>query len=369
MPSFSQLGHQREAPPEGGQQEPPSQDSQESSPPPLPPPMPSFSQLGNGSSSRGRLRTDGQHPGGGQRQPDTGLGRAPVPRNQPLRARQQPAADNTEQPQQGQHHSQQDRQALSHELRSALEEKLLQFEQNNLSEADWASFSSTLERWCDSVSRSLNTRRPGARQQNSRWWNNRNRQRGARQHQRQPGRRRALEQKIKLQAMYRNNCKRRNNSKVCAREILGEDKGPRCAIPVDRVVEHFSTTPPAPPIAPPEWLRNNIMADKIGHGETSWQIKRMPANSAPGPDRISYRNWKYLDPQGIYNRIPSSWKESITILIHKRGDQNDITNWRPICLQNTLYKLYAAIIARRLADWTLEKSSLTSSQSERIPAI
>ena len=130
-------------------------------------------------------------------------------------------------------------------------------------------------------------------------------------------------------------------------------------------------SPPAPPIAPPEWLRNNpqddIMADRIGRRETSWQIKRMPANSAPGPDRISYRNWKYLDPQGIYNRIPSSWKESITILIHKRGDQNDITNWRPICLQNTLYKLYAAIIAQRLADWTLEKSSLTSSQRGFLP--
>ncbi|KAG8180538.1 hypothetical protein JTE90_018158 [Oedothorax gibbosus] len=70
-------------------------------------------------------------------------------------------------------------------------------------------------------------------------------------------------------------------------------------------------------------------------------------NSAPGPDRLSYENLKQADPDcriiaRIFNfclysrRIPSAWKKSKSILIHKKDDIDDLQNWRPISLCNTL---------------------------------
>jgi len=42
-------------------------------------------------------------------------------------------------------------------------------------------------------------------------------------------------------------------------------------------------------------------------------------------------------------------------------------NWRPICLQNTLYKIYAATIARRIADWALEEDVIHTAQKGFLP--
>ncbi len=167
---------------------------------------------------------------------------------------------------------------------------------------------------------------------------------------------------------------------------LGEDRGPQCSIPVEEVSEHFSTVyaaAPPPPSDPPSWLRDDqpavdILEDPILPQEAARQIRRMPNDSAPGPDRVSYRSWKQIDPDGVLlarifeichlnRRVPASWKHSITILLNKKGDQEVISNWRPICLQNTLYKLFAALLARRLTTWAVENDVLCPSQKGFLP--
>jgi len=56
-----------------------------------------------------------------------------------------------------------------------------------------------------------------------------------------------------------------------------------------------------------------------------------------------------LAPIGAKFQSGSSWKKSVKVLAYKnRGDKQDLSSWRPICLQNTIYKLYAACIAREL---------------------
>ena len=37
-----------------------------------------------------------------------------------------------------------------------------------------------------------------------------------------------------------------------------------------------------------------------------------------------------------------------------RGEKEDFSSWRPICLQNTLYKVYAACISKWVATWAME---------------
>ena len=85
----------------------------------------------------------------------------------------------------------------------------------------------------------------------------------------------------------------------------------------------------------------------------------------PGPNGIPYFVWKSSTTapellSAIFNtccinrKTPDSWKASDTILIYKKGDTTSPSNWRPISLQPTIYKIYAAVLSRRLASWAQE---------------
>ncbi|GFT45786.1 retrovirus-related Pol polyprotein from type-2 retrotransposable element R2DM [Nephila pilipes] len=125
-----------------------------------------------------------------------------------------------------------------------------------------------------------------------------------------------------------------------------------------------------PPVLPP--ICESIDADLV------CACLRSAENTAPGPDRIAYKHWREIDPSGriltlLYNiclslrKVPSSWKQSETILIHKKGSTEDISNWRPIALSNTIYKLFTKCLARKLADWCSANDCLSNSQKGFTP--
>ena len=83
--------------------------------------------------------------------------------------------------------------------------------------------------------------------------------------------------------------------------------------------------------------------------------------------------WKAVDPEGdlltkIFEvcrkerRIPSAWRESLTILLYKKGELDNPCNWRPIAPQSAIYKVYAALWARRLATWAGEARAISPAQ-------
>ncbi|GFR02240.1 retrovirus-related Pol polyprotein from type-2 retrotransposable element R2DM [Trichonephila clavata] len=91
-----------------------------------------------------------------------------------------------------------------------------------------------------------------------------------------------------------------------------------------------------------------------------------------------YKQWREVDPgckivSAIFNiclklnKIPPSWKSSSTVLIHKNGEHDDITNWRPIALSNTLYKLFTKCLTRKLADWCEMHEVFSNSQKGFTP--
>ena len=96
-------------------------------------------------------------------------------------------------------------------------------------------------------------------------------------------------------------------------------------------------------------------------------------NTFPGVDGLTYATWRWVDPKGLIlalvfnvcrlnSRVPSAWKHSTVTLIHKGGEPSELRNWHLISLQLTSYKLYMAIIARRVASWAAATSSFSVSQ-------
>ena len=124
----------------------------------------------------------------------------------------------------------------------------------------------------------------------------------------------------------------------------------------------------------PEREKTNVLEMPFAAEEIRRQLRRLPANSAPGPDGTTYAHWKRIDPEGkmltvILNicrkaaRVPSSWKKSTTVLAYKnKGDEKDLRNWRPTCLQNIIYKIYAATIAKRIATWAIDGDVINTVQ-------
>ena len=91
-------------------------------------------------------------------------------------------------------------------------------------------------------------------------------------------------------------------------------------------------------------------------------ISAMQNNKAPGPDEISAECLKNLTQKAreallrLINLMwdegytPNIWKNAETKLIHKKDDTSDITNYRPITLLNTLFKLWEKILDRKARD-------------------
>lgn len=132
-----------------------------------------------------------------------------------------------------------------------------------------------------------------------------------------------------------------------------------------------------PPPKPPH--QQSLLDSEITPEEVARQLKRLPNRSAPGPDGVTYHWLRNIDPNGqtlalLFNiclhnkRIPASWKASKTILIHKANkDPLLMSSWRPISLQQSTYKLYAAILAHRAATWAISTKALSPSQKGFLP--
>ena len=195
-----------------------------------------------------------------------------------------------------------------------------------------------------------------------------------------PNRNRAIGRKVALQKEYR------RHPKLCMAKLRKSPPSTKCSVPIATIRDYFvakqadergNTPVGSPPLQ--LWANptpSDVMVSPITEEELSKTLKRMKANSAPGPDRLRYSAWKQLNPATITTilntcringRIPSRWKQSNTILIHKGNDPNNLDNWRPIALQNTLYKLYAGIVARRVSDWALANNIISPSQKGFLP--
>ncbi|GFS96981.1 retrovirus-related Pol polyprotein from type-2 retrotransposable element R2DM, partial [Nephila pilipes] len=170
------------------------------------------------------------------------------------------------------------------------------------------------------------------------------------------------------------------NRRRCIRNIVNPNSD-RCQVPTSEVQKYFQTnwSPPrmVPKLLPPADSDLPPIVDLLSP-ETVASCLQGCENSAPGPDLITYAHWRNVDPRcfilsKIFNiclkfkAIPQYWKTSNCILLPKKGDLKELSNWRPISLSCTIYKLFTKCLARRLQDWCEMNNTLSSCQKGFTP--
>ncbi|KAK6764576.1 hypothetical protein RB195_024775 [Necator americanus] len=108
-----------------------------------------------------------------------------------------------------------------------------------------------------------------------------------------------------------------------------------------------SSTPVSSPIIP-----TGEAPPRILPSEVRVAIKSMKPGTAPETDFISedfLRAIHFMQSYLQKERIPDQWKTSQTVLIHKKGDREDLRNYYPICLLSVLYKLFTKIILTHIS--------------------
>ena len=89
-------------------------------------------------------------------------------------------------------------------------------------------------------------------------------------------------------------------------------------------------------------------------------IKTRDITSAHGPDGLGYWLLKLQPELGSnmmtlisnlmmkYKFIPTAWARSKTILIYKKGDEQDLRNWRPLSIASCLYRTWVCVLEESL---------------------
>uniref|UniRef100_A0A7I4Y976 Reverse transcriptase domain-containing protein n=1 Tax=Haemonchus contortus TaxID=6289 RepID=A0A7I4Y976_HAECO len=106
-----------------------------------------------------------------------------------------------------------------------------------------------------------------------------------------------------------------------------------------------------------QWRRSSTTSTRISSTATSTCLLTI---LAPGPDRIKPEHLKNIPPLIIKTlarlftrylsecKAPTSWKTSKTVLLYKKGDLDDIGNYRPICLLSVIFNFSTRVILNRI---------------------
>lgn len=131
---------------------------------------------------------------------------------------------------------------------------------------------------------------------------------------------------------------------------------------IQQFYEKLYTSTIPNPYGPPKHILNvgsEEMPD-ISLQEIEYALQKMKNGKSPGEDQITSEMLKMggkvlreavrilLNKCLMEGRIPESWNNAEIVLIHKKGDNTNLENYRPISLLSHLYKLFTRIITNRI---------------------
>lgn len=119
---------------------------------------------------------------------------------------------------------------------------------------------------------------------------------------------------------------------------------------------------------------NPILDQDITLEEIYNCLDRCKNGKAPGADGLNYEFYKNLPAnqklymQKMFNKImllekcPTQWGKIELIMLKKKGDKNDLNNYRGISLINNIVKIFSSIIYTRISRWVELNNILPESQ-------
>ena len=145
---------------------------------------------------------------------------------------------------------------------------------------------------------------------------------------------------------------------------------PNCPIPIERIRDELAARWQAEDIgesqATDDWPityklseedRKYIMDNMQKPDIFKEVIRTRDITSAHGTDGIGYWALKLVPELGSemmasiskiiikYGFMPTTWNVSRTILLYKKGDENDLKNWRPLTIASCLYRTWTCALA------------------------
>ncbi|CAI5993344.1 unnamed protein product [Closterium sp. NIES-65] len=121
------------------------------------------------------------------------------------------------------------------------------------------------------------------------------------------------------------------------------------------------------------WEQNDFSVDgvlpaeavvKLGAAWTEKEVKEalegLPKGKSPGQDglpaELFVEHWdllggafmRFVRDFEVTGALPESLTTAVTVLLHKKGEKDLLTNYRPITLLTTVYKVLAKVLANRL---------------------
>ena len=124
---------------------------------------------------------------------------------------------------------------------------------------------------------------------------------------------------------------------------------------------------------------HNYLDSPISINEIETTVKSLKSRKAPGPDKIRNEMLKagvqFLKTalQKLFNLIlqsgfyPSSWCEGIITPIYKSGNKQDPGNYRGICINSCLGKLFTSVLNTRLKNFVIDQDILHEAQIGFLP--
>lgn len=113
---------------------------------------------------------------------------------------------------------------------------------------------------------------------------------------------------------------------------------------------------------------------KIKLDEQNAVLYGPPSGKAAGTDKIQNKFLAHLPVTGkewllnIFNnvldteRVPNKWAESTRAMLVKKGNTNDLANYRPVALLNHTVKIFTHVTHNRLYKWSTENGLLPEVQ-------
>ena len=179
---------------------------------------------------------------------------------------------------------------------------------------------------------------------------------------------------FKVQQAFRE-CPRR-----AMRYYVDKANSPNCNIPLDTIQKEFGKRWASEQFNPDSdgscWNITHKMSESdkkyllrlmTSKDHFEGVIKSRDITSAHGPDGIGYWALQLNIEAGTkfmielskiimkYERMPTIWNEARTILLYKKGDPDDINNWRPLTIASCLYRTWTCALA-----WGLQAINKTS---------